>query len=122
MRKYNARRCMRQRIWQAMRILLRFSVPDLCRVVPGTSASNVQSYVSRLHLEGFVGKVGKVRRGYAGEYQGYQLINNIGPTMPVFLKGRHKKEKEKETNEVVENQCVSNLGKVTPAMTEGSTL
>lgn len=121
MRKYNARRCMRQRIWQAMRILVRFSVSDLCRVVHGTSVANVQSYVSRLYLEGYVGKVGKVRRGYAGEYQGYQLINNIGPIMPVFLKGRHKKETktEKETNKGAEDYAVSNLGEVPPATTEG---
>jgi hypothetical protein len=63
MRKYNARRCMRQRIWSAMRILRRFDVPALCRVVADSTASNVQSYVSVLHLEGYVGKVGKVRRG-----------------------------------------------------------
>lgn len=125
MRKFNARACMRQRIWKAMRILRTFSVPALCRVVEGCTFSNVQSFVSILHLQGYVGKVGTVRRGYAGEYQGYQLIKDTGPTMPVFLKGRHKKETntgeetEKETNEVVENQAVIDLGEVTPAETGG---
>lgn len=115
MRKFNARACMRQRIWKAMRILKTFSVPALCRVVEGSTYSNVQSFVSVLHLQGYVGKIGTVRRGYAGEYQGYQLIKDTGPVMPVFLKGRHKKETkteeetEKETNEVVENKNVNNL-------------
>ncbi|WP_157040002.1 hypothetical protein [Pelobacter propionicus] len=95
-----------------MRIMTRFTIPDLCRVVEGATTANVQSYVSRLHKEGYVGKIGKVRRGYAGEYQGYQLVKNTGPTMPVLLKGRHKKESEterqtgKETEEQIEIQTV----------------
>ncbi|ABK99988.1 hypothetical protein Ppro_2382 [Pelobacter propionicus DSM 2379] len=112
MRNFIARPCMRQRIWSAMRIMTRFTIPDLCRVVEGATTANVQSYVSRLHKEGYVGKIGKVRRGYAGEYQGYQLVKNTGPTMPVLLKGRHKKESEterqtgKETEEQIEIQTV----------------
>lgn len=98
MRQYQARLCMRQRIWSAMRILTRFTIPDLCRVVEGSTVANVQSYVSRLYREGYVGKFGMVRRGFTGEFQGYRLIKNIGPTMPVFLKGRHQKTLLKTTS------------------------
>ncbi len=125
MRIFKARRCMRQRVWQAMRILRRFTIPDLCRVIDGATIANVQSFVSRLYKEGFVGKIGQVKRGYAGQYQSYQLVNDIGATMPVFLKGRHKKETEldketdKKTNEVVENKQVTDFGKLTPAESGG---
>ncbi len=117
MRTYKARRCMRQRIWQAMRILKQFAIPDLCRTVEGATEANVQSFVSRLHKEGYVVKIGRHRRGHAGEYQGYRLVKDIGATMPVFLKGRHKKETdtEEETKEAVENQPVSVLGELTPS-------
>ncbi len=91
MRRYQVRLCMRQRIWSAMRILTRFTIPDLCRVVEGSTVANVQSYISRLYREGYIGKFGTVRRGFTGEFQGYHMIKNIGPTMPVFLKGRHQK-------------------------------
>jgi hypothetical protein len=100
--------------------MTRFTIPDLCRTVEGSTIANVQSFVSRLYKEGYVGKVGKVRRGYAGEYQGYQLINNTGPTMPVLLKGRHKKEAvtktltEKETKESIETQTVRHSGELPP--------
>ena len=123
MRVFKARRrSIRQRIWNAMRIMRRFTIPDLCRIVEGATEANVQSYVSRLYKEGFVGKIGQHRRGYTGEYQGYQLVNDIGPTMPVFLKGRFKKEtetvKEKETNEAEKKQQVVKFGKLSPAPME----
>lgn len=94
MRKVKARRCMRQRIWQAMRIMRRFTVPDLCRVIEGATIANVQSYVSRLFKDEYLRKLGQVRRGHAGEYQGYQLVKDVGRTMPVLSKGRHKKKEE----------------------------
>lgn len=124
MRIFKARhRSIRQRIWNAMRIKRQFTIPDLCRIVEGATVANVQSYVSRLYKEGFVSKIGQHRRGYTGEYQGYQLINDIGATMPVFLKGRHNKEKEtkteKETNETVKNQNVANFGELPPAKIGG---
>ena len=64
MRRYQVRLCMRQRIWSAMRILTRFTIPDLCRVVEGSTVANVQSYISRLYREGYIGKFGTVRRGF----------------------------------------------------------
>lgn len=131
MRTYKARRrSIRQRIWAAMRNLQRsksyFNIPDLCKVVEGATVANAQSYVSRLFKEGFVSKIGQHRRGYIGEYQSYQLVKDIGPTMPVFLKGRHKKETdteqetEKQTNEVVEYQDVAKVGKLFPVDAGGS--
>lgn len=96
-RNYNARPCLRQRIWKAMRIMGKFTVPSLMTAVEGATYGNVQSYVSRLFKAGYLRKHGTVRRGHAGEYQGYLLVKDVGPVMPVLLTGRHeKKEKEKE--------------------------
>jgi len=75
-----------------------FTIPGLCCTVEGASVANVQSYVSRLYNNGYLSKVGQVKRGRCGEYQKYRLDKDIGPTMPVLSTGRHeKKEKEKET-------------------------
>lgn len=95
-RKYNARPCMRQRIWRAMRIMGKFTVPSLMTAIEGATYGNVQSYVSRLFKAGYLRKFGTVRRGYSGEYQGYILVKDDGPTMPVLLAGRHENKKEKE--------------------------
>lgn len=102
-RKYNARTCMRQRIWKSMRIHYKgFTVPTLMASVEGATYGNVQSYVSRLYKAGYLRKMGTVRRGHPGEYQAYILTKDIGPVMPVLLTGRHEKkerEREKETTD-----------------------
>jgi hypothetical protein len=98
-RTYKPRKCIRQRIWKNMRILGKFTIPDLCRTVQGATQANVQSFVSRLFTAGYLRKQGEVRRGYPGEYQQYVLVNNIGPTMPVLQAGRFKKTDEKTEKE-----------------------
>lgn len=108
MRKYNSanRPSMRRKIWQSMRILRRFTVPDLIRTVPGATVANVQSFVSRLFTAGILNKNGEVRRGYAGEYQAYTLVIDSGPDVPVLATGRHKKKKEEKEKENEINQEV----------------
>lgn len=98
-RKYRARKCVRQQLWNSMRIMSPkpFTVPGLLRTVEGVTYGNVQSYVSRLYRHGILTKVGKVRRGRCGEFQQYRLVEDTGPIMPVLGIGRFKKkEKEKE--------------------------
>lgn len=76
--------CFRQKMWQSMRILKRFSIPDVLRTVPGTSYSNAINFFGRLEKAGFIGKVGSYISGRAGEYQAYALLKDTGPVMPVL--------------------------------------
>lgn len=101
-RRYRARKCIRQQLWTSMRIMFPkpFTVPGLLRTVEGVTYANVQSYVSRLYQAGYLVKVGTVKRGHCGEYQKYRLEKEHGPIMPVLGIGRHKKkEKEKQREE-----------------------
>lgn len=91
MRRYTARPCIRQRIWRAMRIFHKgFTVAQLQAAVEGATYGNVQSFVSRLCRAGYLRRIGTVRRGYPGEGQGYILVRDTGPTMPVLGLGRHR--------------------------------
>lgn len=101
MRNYKARPCVRQRIWRAMRIYHKgFTVPMLMAAVEGATYGNVQSFVSRLYKAGYLRKLGTVKRGCPGEHQGYILVRDEGPVMPVLLQGRHKeREREREEEE-----------------------
>lgn len=106
-RNFQARKCLRQQLWQSMRILRRFSVAELCPTTePECTIANAQSYVSRLFNAGFLRKDGQVKRGFAGQVQKYVLVKDIGPTMPVLNLGRYQKNKEKETNKDKENTPV----------------
>lgn len=100
-RRYNPknRPSVRQKIWQSMRILRRFTIPDLCRTVPGATIANVQSFVSRLFTNEILRKQGIVKRGIPGEYQVYVLVNDSGPQIPVLATGRFKKSDNKEERE-----------------------
>ncbi|WP_321367651.1 hypothetical protein [uncultured Desulfuromusa sp.] len=77
------RKAKRNQIWQSIRILRRFTLPDLCRTIPGgVSYTNVRKFVSELNRHGIVKKVGRYVGGRTGEYQQYQLVIDSGPTYP----------------------------------------
>jgi len=79
---------LRQKIWQSMRIMKRFTIPDIMRTVPGSTYTNVYKFFNRLEKSGYVGKVGVYVSGRPGEYQGYALLKDTGPVMPVLSYGR----------------------------------
>ena len=72
----------RRRVWQSMRILRRFTLPDLCRTA-SASMSNVRKFVRRLESHGYVAKHGRFVGGRAGEYQAWRLVHDIGPDYPM---------------------------------------
>ncbi len=74
--------CLRQKMWQSMRIMKRFTVPDILRTVPGATKSNARKFFIRLEQAGIIKKVGSYVSGRTGEYQGYALIQDTGPVMP----------------------------------------
>lgn len=76
--------CLRQRIWQSIRIMKRFNAPDILRTVPGSTATNIYKYFGRLEKAGIIGKIGNYISGRSGEYQAYALLKDIGPVMPAL--------------------------------------
>ncbi|MDW7643412.1 MAG: hypothetical protein SCI25_00045 [Desulfuromonadales bacterium] len=73
---------LRRKVWQSMRIMRRFSIPDLCRTVPGAAYGNVRKFVSGLEKHGVIAKHGRYIGGRAGEYQIYRLVKDDGPEYP----------------------------------------
>lgn len=77
------RNAKRNQIWQSIRILRRFTLPDLRRTIPeGVSYGNVRKFVADLNRHGIVRKVGSYVSGRTGQYQQYQLVNDTGRSYP----------------------------------------
>jgi hypothetical protein len=66
-----------------MRIMRRFTVPDLMRTA-GARESNVLKYVTALARHGYVRKLTGFVSGRVGSRQAYMLIKNPGPNHPVY--------------------------------------
>ena len=80
---------MRQKMWQSMRIMKRFSIPDVLRTVDGSTHTNACKFFCRLEKAGIIGKTGSYVSGRTGEYQSYVLLKDMGPIMPVLGYGRN---------------------------------
>ncbi len=87
---------LRQKMWKSIRIMKRFNIPDIIRTVPKTSYNGTAKYIGLLEKAGFVGKVGTYVSGRAGEYQGYVLLKDAGPIMPVLRSDRRNDASVKE--------------------------
>ena len=82
-KKYN-NNSMRHKIWQSMRVLRRFTGPDLCRT-SGAKNNNVMKFTRALEEHGYVAAFGGyVGGGRAGEYKGWRLVRDVGPDYPVY--------------------------------------
>ena len=107
----------RRQVWKSMRMLRRFTIPDLMRTVTVEVAyENVQKFVRKLMKHGYIKKTGRYTGGRVGEYQIYQLIRDTGPDYPVvctrckqLISFKHctPKEIEKENIKTVQPQPVS---------------
>jgi hypothetical protein len=73
----------RNRIWKSIRILRRFTQPDLVRTSPPASIDNVRKFLKRLEVHGYVAKTGCFTGGRPGRYQSYRLVRDHGPTHPL---------------------------------------
>lgn len=102
---------LRARAWNSMRILRRFTLPDLCRTsaIDTTDGDyeNLKKWVRRLETHGVVAKEGPARFRTAGDYQLYRLVRDSGPFHPlvcsrckagISIPRCELKEKEKERN------------------------
>jgi hypothetical protein len=74
----------RAKLWQSMRVLLRFDIAQLV-VTTEAKRSNAQDYVSRLVASGYLRQAQKAnpsaRRGAL-----YQLVRDTGPRAPITRK------------------------------------
>lgn len=73
----------RHKAWQSMRIMRRFTIPDIMRT-SGISKDNINRYLPWLVIEGYVAFEGrKGVRGQMGSNGVYRLIKDI-PGMPIM--------------------------------------
>lgn len=70
----------RARMWQSMRSLPVFSVPEICATAE-VERGAAFNYVSALLAHSFLRKV-HVSRGETGDFSTYKLIKNPGPHYP----------------------------------------
>jgi hypothetical protein len=73
---------LRNKIWRSMRILRRFTIPDLCRTA-GAKRTNVRKFVKRLEVHGYVAQLGGYVSGRAGVFRGLRLVKDVGPVYPM---------------------------------------
>jgi len=118
MKRVSAANAIRRQIWRSIRILRRFTQPDLMRTVPGSTMNNIGKYVHMLTRHGYLSKNGAVPTGRLGEFQVFQLVRDTGPThpnrcsvcdQPLTAKEcvdpkKKETEKEKETKEETNKQ------------------
>jgi len=70
----------RQKLWQSMRIMRRFTLPQLM-ATSGATESPTRAYVNALKRAGFLA-VRRPAQGMAGAYAVYQLLQDSGPQHP----------------------------------------
>jgi DNA-binding IclR family transcriptional regulator len=99
------KRALRNKIWQSMRIMRRFTLADLCRT-SGAKRTNVRKFVKRLEVHGYVVQQGHYVGGRVGVFRGLRLVKNTGPTYPMRctscgrpLGAPCKNEQEESTHE-----------------------
>jgi len=74
----------RQRMWQSMRILRRFCLPDLARTAE-VKIDNARKYVLALERHGFLvsSSASDYTRGKRGVYKHWSIRRNPGPDHPL---------------------------------------
>ena len=80
-RTIEARRTARDRIWQSMRILRRFSLPDLV-VTAETGESTCLKYTRGLCAAGIVRILSPRENGVKGGHVQWALARDLGPKAP----------------------------------------
>jgi hypothetical protein len=86
-------------MWQSMRIMKRFSMPDILRTVPGATKTNAVKFIGRLLAAGYIGRIGSYVSGRAGEFKSYALLKDTGPVMPSLGLGKGNDNPKNETME-----------------------
>ncbi|EAU53560.1 hypothetical protein [Mariprofundus ferrooxydans] len=82
----NPHRTSRYRAWQSMRMLRRFTIPEIVATAE-ISDSNATKYIRALVASGHLRIARAKRHGSAGGHAIYAVANNSGPIQPVAGKG-----------------------------------
>ncbi len=72
----------RERAWQSMRILMRFTVAELVATAE-IEESNARKYVRRLHRTGYLRLLAGNANGHPGSHSVWLLVRNSGPRAPI---------------------------------------
>ncbi len=73
----------RQRAWQAMRIMKRFTTFDI-RATAGIGESNLRNYIKALHKAGYLALVKERRSGENLGHAVWRLARDSGPKHPIL--------------------------------------
>lgn len=73
----------RQKVWQSMRIMKRFTLPDLVRT-SGGKLDNIRKFVLGLTIHGYLSEVPGWQRGESGSFKSWSLRINPGPGRPLL--------------------------------------
>lgn len=73
----------RNNIWRSMRIMRRFTMPDIMRTVPGLKYVNLRKFVRTLLNHGIIAIQSSNVSGRAGSYAQYRLVTDSGPACPI---------------------------------------
>lgn len=76
----------RQRMWQSMRILRRFTIGDLEATAEATR-HGAQRYVSGLERAGYLTRAAERVSGVRGGAVQFRLVRDSGPQAPVLYRG-----------------------------------
>lgn len=74
----------RNNIWRSMRIMRRFTMPDIMRTVPGLQYVNLRKFVKSMLNHGIVAIISGNVSGRAGSYAQYRLVSDLGPDCPII--------------------------------------
>ncbi|PLX92151.1 MAG: hypothetical protein C0621_10385 [Desulfuromonas sp.] len=74
----------RRKMWQSMRIIRRFTIPDIVRTAPGTTYGNARKFIANLVRHGYVVKNRGYSGGRLGEFQVFTLVKDVGPEYPTI--------------------------------------
>lgn len=73
----------RTRLWQSMRIMRQFSLPDLVATAE-VNSDNARKYVGALTRAGICRVSREKRNGYKGGHQVWFLVRDLGPHAPTI--------------------------------------
>ena len=71
----------RDRLWQSMRMLPEFTLPDLVATAE-TSYDNAKKYVRGLERAGYLRRAREKRNGRKGGHAAWRLVRDTGPRAP----------------------------------------
>lgn len=130
----NRANTLRERAWKSMRIMTQFTIADLIRtsaveITQTNDYENLKKWLKQLAVHGFIRKTGKGVFRRAGEYQGYQIVRNIGPKHPLMCDrcgcslptkicvSLAEKERNKETDKETNKERETQINKENPEVT-----